>query len=371
VGASGIIGAVKTPRTLVAALLLGTSCARLHSVDPDAATPDVQGQDAATPAAIDATPVPDTTDAAPAPDNSPRCAEWGQRRCVSARTRLTCSLTGVATLDDCPDRPSGTGRCDQGVCTVTCAPGAYNCDDDPSNGCESASPCPSVMLSGFGGSTGYGPDSQCLHPSDNGAYAGPGAHDGDPPVPIDLTTTFPEGISFFGVRPRAMFVNINGSISFNQPITTGTPRALPVAGQPMLAPFWADVDTRGGGQPARNNVCFVLQPHRLVVTWDRVGRHDRHDDRLNSFQLVARTGEGCMSTQLIVEFRYARCEWTVGDASGDTHALAGVDAGNRMNFVALPMSRTPAIADLCRLTNVVGGPPGLFRFQLYTSCGQI
>ncbi len=165
-----------------------------------------------------------------------------------------------------------------------------------------------------------------------------------------------------------MFVNINGTISFNGPVLTGTPRAFPTAGQPMLAPWWADVDTRGGGQPARNNVCFVLQPNRLVVTWDRVGHHDRRDDRLNSFQLVVRTRDyACAPERITFEFRYARCEWSIGDASGHVYALAGFDAGNRMNFVSVAPSRSPAITTLCSTSNVRGGPPGLHRFEFRVS----
>jgi len=267
-----------------------------------------------------------------------------------------------ATVDDV------TPRCADGACTLGCAPGTWNCDDDLRNGCESHRACPSVMLSGFGGSTGYGPDAQCVHPSDNGAYAGPGAREGDPPVPVDLSPAFPDGLNIRGIRPQAMFVNINGAISFGQPLVQGTPSALPVRGQAIIAPWWADVDTRGGAQPARNNVCFVRQPGRVVVTWDRVGYFDRHDDRSNSFQLVVRTDpEACPRGSPIVEFRYARCGWTRGDASGEAHALAGLDTGTGHDYIALPVSLSPAVASLCTLSNVPGGPPGLFSFILRRS----
>ena len=71
-----------------------------------------------------------------------------------------------------------------------------------------------------------------------------------------------------------------------------------------------------------------------------------------------------------MEFRYNRCEWITGDASGGmggfggTPAQVGFDAGNRMNFVALPKSRMPTIINVCRTSNVAGGAPGLYRFQI-------
>jgi hypothetical protein len=287
--------------------------------------------------------------------------------CAGERARSVCAADGFNTvLTDCPDRASAAGVCRGDRCAIACAPGFFDCDDDPLTGCESSTACPSVLLTGFGGSTGYGPDSQCMHPTDDGSYAGPGAREGDAPVAVDLTAAFPRGLYFYNRELRAMYVNANGNVTFAAALATGTPSPFPVADQPMVAPWWADVDTRGGGQPARNNVCFVVQPRRVIVTWDRVGRHDRSDDRANSFQLVVRTDLApCPDpAQPDIEFRYARCEWSAGDGPGALPAQVGFDAGNRMNFVALPMSRTPAIVDLCRTTNVPGGPPGLFRFAI-------
>ena len=65
-----------------------------------------------------------------------------------------------------------------------------------------------------------------------------------------------------------------------------------------------------------------------------------------------------------VEFRYGRCQWISArqsDGLGLPGAKVGFDAGNRMNYVALPMSRTAAILDVCRTSNVPGGAPGLVQ----------
>ncbi len=70
-----------------------------------------------------------------------------------------------------------------------------------------------------------------------------------------------------------------------------------------------------------------------------------------------------------VEFRYNRCEWETGDASGGTNgfggteAQAGFDAGNTRDYVAIPGSLMPGIANtLCTSSNV--GEPGVWRFQI-------
>ncbi len=225
------------------------------------------------------------------------------------------------------------------------------------------------LLNGFGGPTGYGTADHCVHPNDDGSYAGPGGT--GTPVAIDLRPAFPGGLGFFGRTFNTFYLNTNGNITFNAALFTYTPAAFPVADQPMIAPWWADVDTRGGGQPSNNSICFHIEPNRIVITWHNVGYYSSHNDRLNDFQMILSTSGSCTTGgDFDVEFRYNRCEWITGDASGGTGgfggtpAQVGFDAGNRMNFVALPDSRMPTIINVCRSSNVPGGAPGLFRFQI-------
>jgi MYXO-CTERM domain-containing protein len=226
------------------------------------------------------------------------------------------------------------------------------------------------LLNGFGGPNGYGTPDHCVHPNDDGSYAG--ADGTGDPVAIDLRPAFTGGLRFFGRTFNSFFLNTNGNITFNAALFTYTPQPFPVAEQPMIAPWWADVDTRGGGQPTRNTICYHIEPNRIVITWNNVGYFNAQNNRLNDFQMVLSTSGTCTTGgDFDVEFRYNRCEWTTGSASGGnevglggTPAQVGFDAGNRMNIVALPMSRTMAILDVCRTSNVPGGAPGLYRFQI-------
>jgi MYXO-CTERM domain-containing protein len=217
------------------------------------------------------------------------------------------------------------------------------------------------LLNGFGGPSGYGTPDHCVPPNDDGSFAGA----------IDLTMAFPMGVAFFGNTYRTFFLNNNGNITFRAALGTYTPMPFPVAAQPMIAPWWGDVDTRGGGMPARNNVCYHIEPGRVIATWNNVGYFSAHDNLQNDFQMILSVSNTCTTTgDFDVEFRYNRCEWTTGDASGGrggfggTPAQVGFDAGNRRDFVALPMSRMMSILDVCRQTNVPGAPPGLWRFQI-------
>jgi hypothetical protein len=211
------------------------------------------------------------------------------------------------------------------------------------------------LIAGLGGLAGFGVD--YLDYGDDGSTTA-----------IDVTPAFPDGLDFYGTRYTTLYVNNNGSVSFNGPIGLFTPVRFPVAQQPMIAPFWGDVDTRGGGRPGRNGVYWDVRSKQIVVTWYNVGYYNAHDDRQNAFQLIIRDDVEQAEVRFEVEFRYNRCEWTTGDASGGhrgfggTPAQAGFDAGNNRDYLLLPGSRTRAVLGLCRRSNV--GEPGVWRFTI-------
>jgi MYXO-CTERM domain-containing protein len=218
----------------------------------------------------------------------------------------------------------------------------------------------------FGGPAGFG--SGVLAPNDDGSSD-----------PIDLTGAFEGGLRFYGGPYTEFWVNNNGNITFSGPVYEYTPTAFPIAERPMIAPYWGDVDTRGRDmitEVGENLVYWHLEPGRLVVTWYNVGYFSSHNDLRMSFQLIISNATDCGSGDFDVEFRYDRCEWTTGDASGGTGgfggtpAQAGFDAGNEMDYVALPGSFTADIVDLCETTNVVDTSeiptpmPGLWQFSV-------
>ena len=59
-------------------------------------------------------------------------------------------------------------------------------------------------------------------------------------VPIGFT------INFFGTNHSTLFVNNNGNVTFNAVLSTFSPFNLGTTTTPIIAPFFADVDTRRG-----------------------------------------------------------------------------------------------------------------------------
>jgi hypothetical protein len=211
------------------------------------------------------------------------------------------------------------------------------------------------LLRGFGGPAGYGPN--ILPANDDGSTQ-----------ELDLTAAFPGGLRFFGGQYTTFWVNNNGNITFSGPVYHYTPTPFPIADRPMIAPYWGDVDTRGGSSNGDNLVYWYLEPGRLVVTWYQVGYFGSHVDHRMDFQLIVTNTLDCGSGDFDIEFRYHQCGWTTGDASGGsggfggTPAQAGFDAGNLTDFVEMPGSRTASVLDVCTTSNV--GWPGIWQFSV-------
>ncbi len=195
--------------------------------------------------------------------------------------------------------------------------------------------------------------------------------DGSSPT-ISLATAFPGGLNFFGGPFTEVVVNNNGNITFGGTLYTFTPEPFPLSGTdayPMIAAYWGDVDTRGGGAPASNYVWWYLEAGRMIVTWDNVGYYSISDEKKMSFQMIITNAVGCAAGNFDVEFRYNKCEWTTGNASsgsggfGGTPAQVGFDAHDGVNFVSVPNSLTMDILNQCTESNV--GEPGIWRFSVH------
>lgn len=146
----------------------------------------------------------------------------------------------------------------------------------------------------------------------------------------------PFAFSFYGTTYDSLYINNNGNVSFSQPYNTFTAYSFPDPSFNMIAPFWADVDTRStnGG-----NVWYKVNAHSLVVVWDQVGYFSMMEDKLNTFQLIISDGlDTLIPNANNVSFCYGDMQWTTGSASGGSNgfggspATVGVNIGNGINY---------------------------------------
>ena len=138
--------------------------------------------------------------------------------------------------------------------------------------------------------------------------------------------TLPFTVNFFGRIRTSAYVNNNGNITFDQALPTYTPFGLDGVAREIIAPFFADVDTRKGSKLVTYGTSKIGTHAAFGVNYVNVGYYNQHSDKLNSFQLVlierADTGAGNFD----IEFNYEKITWETGDASGGTSGLGGVSA---------------------------------------------
>ncbi len=182
-------------------------------------------------------------------------------------------------------------------------------------------------------------------------------------------------MSFYGRLYDSAYVSTNGVLSFVAPQTDFTPYGLGAGytGQPIIAPFFADVDTRrttsgvvhygtgiDAGRPA------------FGVTWPGVGYFQLGADRLNTFQLIL-TGRADRGVgDFDITFNYGAIGWEAGYANGGVDGLGGTTAsvgwnGGGASF-AMAGSLVPgAFIDggaNALATHSNDGTPGQFRFSV-------
>ena len=107
-----------------------------------------------------------------------------------------------------------------------------------------------VLVNGLGGAAGFG--EYVLDRGDDNSSAA-----------IDITSVFgPQGLNFFGKDYTSIYINNNGNITFNNASSAFTPNQINAgANNPIIAPFWADVDTRGGaGRPTSGGELHRVRP---------------------------------------------------------------------------------------------------------------
>lgn len=143
---------------------------------------------------------------------------------------------------------------------------------------------------------------------------------------IDITSIFGGGINIGDTNYTSIYVNTNGNVTFGAGLGTFTPTGIgnSTGDRDIIAPFWADVDTRGTDDAAKNVFWdFNTERDSFVVTWNDVGYFNRQQDKENTFQLeLADSGNG--NVQIV--FRYTDMNWTTGSASGGSGGLGGTIA---------------------------------------------
>lgn len=134
-------------------------------------------------------------------------------------------------------------------------------------------------------------------------------------------------INFFGNSYSQLYLSNNGNVQFNFADGTYTPYALTgPTGNPIIAPFFGDVDTRGPGNPTMYGTGTLGGHNAFAVNWVNVGVYSELAI-FNTFQLVLIDRSDIAAGDFDFEFNYTMINWETGEASGgDANGLGGSSA---------------------------------------------
>ncbi|MGB7556102.1 MAG: nidogen-like domain-containing protein [Candidatus Korobacteraceae bacterium] len=131
--------------------------------------------------------------------------------------------------------------------------------------------------------------------------------------------------NYFGTTYSGLYVNNNGNVTFTGPLSQYTPQGIPSVTIPMIAPFFADVDTRVGNVVTYGSGS-LFGHSAFAVEWPGVGYYSEHTDKLNIFELLLVDRSDTGAGNFDIYFNYDQVQWETGDASGGHGGLGGTSA---------------------------------------------
>jgi hypothetical protein len=142
-----------------------------------------------------------------------------------------------------------------------------------------------------------------------------------------LSAAVPLGFSVFfgGTTYSAIYIDNNGFVRFrNDAIPWWQLRQWESTSIPVIAPFHADVDTRGALSAEVTYGPITYEGRAaLCINWVDVGYFSARDDKRNSFQLILVDRSDVRSGEFDIIMNYDRVQWEAGDDSGAVGGVGG------------------------------------------------
>jgi Nidogen-like/Carboxypeptidase regulatory-like domain/IPT/TIG domain len=214
-----------------------------------------------------------------------------------------------------------------------------------------------AMVSGF--------DANTLPPNDDGSTG---------------LINLPFSIDFFGDTFDSLYVNNNGNLTFDSPLSTYTPSGLNDFGSPIIAPFWADVDTAVGDNAVTYGNGTVDGHMAFGVNWPGVDCFVTQGGGLNYFQVLLIDRSDIAAGDFDIEYNYNAISWDSGQASGGdgtcrggTSAAVGYSNGSSNSLELAGSFDDGAFidggADALSSGSQNSGTPGRYIFPIRASDG--
>jgi hypothetical protein len=136
-------------------------------------------------------------------------------------------------------------------------------------------------------------------------------------------------VNFFGLTSNQLFVNNNGNVTLDSPLSSYTPFDLTSTDREIIAPFFADVDTSNAGDEVTYGTGTYNGFNAFGVNWiyvDYFPSDVNHSNR-NSFQLLLVDRSDIFAGDFDIIFNYDQIQWEAGTANNsDSNGLGGESA---------------------------------------------
>jgi len=135
--------------------------------------------------------------------------------------------------------------------------------------------------------------------------------------------------NYFGTTYSDTYVSNNGYLTFNSGQGTYTPGGLGsgYSGQPIIAAFFADVDTRASGSGLTSYGTGTYNGRAAFgATWPAVGYFSTRADKLNTFQIILTDRSDTGAGNFDIYLNYDQIQWETGSASGGSNGFGGTSA---------------------------------------------
>ncbi len=163
--------------------------------------------------------------------------------------------------------------------------------------------------------------------------------------------------NFFGLTANQVYLNNNGNITFTGPLSTFTPFNLVTTGTPIIAPFFADVDTRNAASGVLTYGTSTVNGHAAFgVDWAGVGHYNQSGAPFDTFQVVLIDRSDIAQGDFDFEFNYGSIGWDTTSSTPDGSARVGYSNGSSNSFELAGSGTTGAFLD--------GGPNALQTHSL-------
>lgn len=134
-------------------------------------------------------------------------------------------------------------------------------------------------------------------------------------------------INFYGLVYTGLYANNNGNVTFNAALPTFTPFSLADQSAPIIAPYFADVDTNAPeSEILRYGAGTFAGRSAFGVTWGGVGYFPGLGDKLNQFQVILVERSDVNAGDFDIYFNYDQIQWETGGASGGEDGFGGDSA---------------------------------------------